>query len=76
MAKQPKPKTAEALAKRGYVPRADAARQLRNMADSIEHGDKSLFIRTPEQQANLWVKFNINLYYENAEAKAGEGNDD
>lgn len=65
--KKTKPKTAAVLAAKGYVPRLEAARQLRRYADGLEHGDKSMFIRTPVERPNLWVKFNMNLYYENAE---------
>lgn len=65
-------KTATNLAKRGYVPRLDAAKQLRAMADEVENGGSGLFIRSPEREPNLWVKFNINFYYEHEEMDTGE----
>lgn len=60
------------LAERGYVPRVVAARQLRAMADEVERGGVALFIRSPELDPRLWVKFNINFYYETAEDDVSE----
>ena len=56
--------TPEALRAKGYLPRVEAAAELRRVADSVERG---LFIRTPTERPDLWVKFNLNLYYQNAE---------
>jgi len=63
-----KAKTPEYLAKRGYIPRAQAAAQLRAWADGISDGAADLYIRTPERQPHLWVKLNLQIYFEDAEA--------
>jgi hypothetical protein len=62
-----RPRSTQALLKKGYLPRVLMARRLRRLADGVEKGDggdMGLYIRTPESDPDLWVKLPTTLYYE------------